>query len=469
MKNLIKVFFYILSALALLLMLVILPASCNFLDRQDKREEEPSETGEEKMPEEESGEISEAITSITIWDCLEPKERLALMDSRESFMIDVRNINIDTRHFRSQEEMMDQFEAASLAGSGPQLLLADFNGVERLAPGNVVKEVAGEVDYSLILDGLAEISKYENKDYIIPFRSSDFLMFLYNRDIVENAPGSFEEVIQYCTEEERFEEGQYGFLFNISQADWIIPFIGGYGGWIIDYNTNSLTLDSGATEKTLEFIDYAYNQEKIFTADIGYEDMNSLFKTGNAHMIIDDLVSMKEYVEAGVNVGVEKIPRVWQGSRYPTPLISGIGFMININTYGAQLDASKSFINYMLSEQVQLEWNSKTDTLPVLEGIDQGGEMKNDPLLYNAFQQAKICRGEPYGRLITVIRNAVNDNVASLLAGDIIPAEAALKMQEDAIRLRSGTAEPGEDAEQGTGQDAENGGDSGETESGGEA
>ena len=31
------------------------------------------------------------------------------------------------------------------------------------------------------------------------------------------------------------------------------------------------------------------------------------------------------------------------------------------------------------------------------------------------------------------------DNVKSMLAGDIIPADAALKIQEDAIRLRSGT------------------------------
>ena len=37
-----------------------------------------------------------------------------------------------------------------------------------------------------------------------------------------------------------------------------------------------------------------------------------------------------------------------------------------------------------------------------------------------------------------VIRNAISDNVESMLAGDIVPADAALKIQEDAIRLRSG-------------------------------
>jgi len=38
-----------------------------------------------------------------------------------------------------------------------------------------------------------------------------------------------------------------------------------------------------------------------------------------------------------------------------------------------------------------------------------------------------------------IIRNAISDNVKSMLAGDIVPADAAVKIQEDAIRLRSGT------------------------------
>ena len=38
-----------------------------------------------------------------------------------------------------------------------------------------------------------------------------------------------------------------------------------------------------------------------------------------------------------------------------------------------------------------------------------------------------------------IIRNAISDNVKSMLAGDIVPGDAALKIQDDAIRLRSGT------------------------------
>ena len=156
-------------------------------------------------------------------------------------------------------------------------------------------------------------------------------------------------------------------------------------------------------------------------------------------MIIDHYSAAEEYIETGINIGLSEIPRVWGGTRHPTPMISGLGFMINTNTYGAELDAVREFIDFMLTEEIQLTWNERTTTLPVLESIDKSEDFGRDIVLNAAFEQAKICRGKPYDQLLMVIRNAISDNVDSLLAGDILPADAALKIQEDAIRLRSGT------------------------------
>ena len=417
-------------------------AGCSLFNSEAGETEENIVTEEEtEVPEEE--EISgDLITTVTLWDCLEPLERMTFMESRNSFVSSFRDINIETRHFRSQEELQDQFEAASLAGAGPEIILLDLDGVQRLAPSNVTKEIVDEVDYALIIEGLREISAYNNKNYIVPFRSYDFLTFYYNKDFIENPPSDFEEVLEYSQNisgSEDFEEGTQGFILNESEADWIIPFIGGYNGWIIDYSTNSLTLDSQATQLTLEFLDHAYNQSLILQAGMEYGEINELFKNSGAHMIIDHYSAAEEYIEAGINIGLSEIPRVWGGTRQPTPMISGLGFMINTNTYGAELDAVREFIDFMLTEEIQLAWNESTTTLPVLESIDKSEDFGRDIVLNAAFEQAKICRGKPYDQLLMVIRNAISDNVDSLLAGDILPADAALKIQEDAIRLRSGT------------------------------
>ncbi len=424
------------------LFLLLITVSCKLLNPQTENETGLVEEEAAESPQNELTNGEKLEVKITLWDCLEPKGRIALMESIDNFMAANSYIEVDTEHFRSQEELEDQFEAASLAGAGPELILLNFDGLQRLVPENVVKEITGEAveaaDYSLFLDGLTEISKYNGRNYIIPFRSFDFLVLFYNKDLVENPPLSFEEVIEYCEEVNDFGSGIYGFLLNADEADWIIPFIGGYDDWIVDYGSNSLTLDNQATVKTMEFLDYIYNENKILPYNIDYNEINELFKSGNAHMIIDNISAVEEYQSAGLNIGIEKIPRVWQGNKNPTPLISGVGFMINVNCYGNELAAASEFIKYILSEEIQIEWTSSTDTFPVLKNIDRSEVIRDDDIIYNAVQQAKLCRGKPYEKLIMVIRDAIRDNARSVISGDLLPADAALKIQEDALRLRSG-------------------------------
>jgi len=437
----------IIMSIALSLFFLLNTSSCNLINPQV---EDDMGKAKEEVAEEGEGEITAGeknMIQITLWDCLDPKERLALIESVDNFMVENEYIDIEIGHFRNQEELEDQFEAASLAGAGPELMLIDFNSVQRLVPGNVVKEIVDEADYSLFLGGLVEISEYNNRNYVIPFRSFDFLALFYNKDLIDKPPMDFEEVIEYCKEVNNFKEWTYGFLLNASEPDWIIPFIGGYADWIVDYGSDSLTLDTNATVKTMEFLAYIYNEEKILPYNIEYGEINELFRSGNAHMIINNIRSIKEYQEAGLNFGVSKVPRAWQSNKYPTPLISGLGFIINLNCYGSELEAANKFIQYMLTEEVQIDWTSNTDTFPVLENIDRNEKVRNDDIVYGAFQQAKLCRGKPHEELIRVIRDAIRDNVKNVISGDMLPGDAALKIQEDALRLRSGAISVEEAAE----------------------
>src|SRR4030067_1128914 len=147
---------------------------------------------------------------------------------------------INSRHFRSDEELLDQFEAASLAGSGPEILLSRVEAAQRLAASSVIRPTESEIDYTSIVAGLNEISSFNGEKYVIPFRAMDFLMLFYKKDLVSQVPGDFASLIEYCKEVNKPKENIYGFLLNSKEPDWIIPFIGGYQDWIIDYNTNSI-------------------------------------------------------------------------------------------------------------------------------------------------------------------------------------------------------------------------------------
>ncbi len=399
-------------------------------------------------PENQDAEIGEGLPadpdrrgriSLSLWDCLEAKERLALMESVDAFMDMHPEIHMEVRHIRSEEELLDQFEAASLAGAGPDMAVVDLVSVQRMAESNVIKEIE-DMDYIRFLPGLAETSVYNGNNYMVPFRATDFLTFYYNQDFVESAPLDFETVIEYSQDLNDLDEPAYGFVLNKTEPDWIIPFVGGYSTWIVDYTNYSISLDTQAMEKTLDFLYMLYDPlDPVITQDMDYEEMHTLFASGNIHMMINSFKVREQYLAEGINLGASVIPEVYGEGKNPTPLISGKGMMINANSFGEELQAAKEFIEFMLSVDQQVKWTQDTDTFPAVVEAGESNYFRNNELLSNMLSQAELCRGVPPDSVMRVVRDAIRINVPKAITGEWPVEEAARKIQEDAIRLRAGS------------------------------
>jgi len=424
--------------LFLAITIIALSLSCNLTGNGEPVENETTETGGTEAGEEIQEESISDITEIDIWDSADPKIQIALIDSIEKFLPMNPGLKINSRHFRSEEELLDQFEAASLAGSGPEVLISRLEFSNRLARSKTIKQITEEFDYPNILSGLKEISIFNGVNYAIPFRAFNFLMLYYNKDLVTEVPVDFNELLIYCEQISQYDDGTYGFLLNVKEPDWIIPLVGGYQDWIYDYPTGAISLKSEAMKKTLEFLDKIYSQENILPYDVEYEEINNAFKAGNVHMIINGNWAVDEYRDAGINFGVARIPIVLGGYKNPTPMLDGTGFMININCYGEEFIASKELISYLMSDEIQANWTDGTLTLPVIKGIEQLKQIKDASIWQAAAQQAEICRGKPPDEFLRVIRDAIRINLENVIEGNITIEEAVTKMQEDAINLKSG-------------------------------
>jgi ABC-type glycerol-3-phosphate transport system substrate-binding protein len=119
-------------------------------------------------------------------------------------------------------------------------------------------------------------------------------------------------------------------------------------------------------------------------------------------------------------------------------MIDGFGFMVNINCYGESLDAANKLISYFMSAELQEKWNSGTQTVSVLKSIKQLSTVKNDQNFIGQFDQAVISRGKPPEDILRFIRDAIMINTENVLNGNITAEEAIIKMQEDALSLKSG-------------------------------
>jgi arabinogalactan oligomer/maltooligosaccharide transport system substrate-binding protein len=378
--------------------------------------------------------------TVSIWDSAQPKDRIFLMESINNFIKINPEVSINARHFRSEEELVDVFSAASLSGAGPEIVLASFDSMKKMAKENILKNLSDEINYKIFLDGLVELSSFEGKKYIIPFSSSDFLVFYYNKDLISEVPSNFDDVIARSKEFLSSKDSKYGFVINASEPDWTIPFIGGYLDWFYEYASGDINLNSAAMEKTLNFINNIYNTDKIIPANRGYEELNNLFKSGKAAMFINGVWAVDEYKEAQINFGISKIPRSTDAATGPTPMISGLGFMINNNSTVKSFETAKKIIDFMVSPDVQTSWALNSSSYPAITGLETN-KLSGDDLIYNILLQAKVCRGKPQEEDLKLIRDVLRINIESVLSGDISPADAKEKMQEDLIKLKSGEIE----------------------------
>ena len=378
--------------------------------------------------------------TIDIWDSAQPKDRIFLMESINNFIKINPDLRINTRHFRSEEELADVFSAASLSGAGPEIVLAGFDAMKKMAKENILKNLSDEINFNIFLDGLTELSSFDGKKFIIPFSSSDFLVFYYNKDLISEIPANFDGVIASSKELLGSADPKYGFVINALEPDWIVPFIGGFNEWFYEYDSGDINLNSAAMEKTLNFINNIFNVEKIIPANNGYEELNNLFKNGKASMFINGVWAVDEYKEAGVNFGISKIPRNTVFGPSPTPMINGLGFMLNINSSVKSFDTAKKLINFMVSPDIQTSWALNASSYPAIKGLETSSLSGND-LIYNILLQANVCRGKPQEEDMQLIRDVLRMNIESVLSGDISPADAKEKMQEDLLKLKSGEIE----------------------------
>ena len=422
----------------MLLTAIMFLTSCGIFKNKEADVVQTDTAAETSLPQQVEESSPSGILEINVWDDLNPKEQIELMNDLEQFGKENQGIKVKSRHLRSEEELMDQFKAASLAGAGPEILIARIEASYKLAAASVLKPLTDEKYYSDILSGLLEMSRNEDKRFVIPFRAYDYLMLFYNKDLVQKVPATFSDLLAYCKEVNNPKEKTFGFLLNAKEADWIIPFVGGYQDWIYDYDTGAISLDSEAMLQTLKFLEKIYKEDKLLPYDYEYEDINNAFLTGKAHMIINGSWAVNEYTDAGLNFGVAKIPVVWEGYKNPTPMIDGYGFMLNINCYGEPLNAANKLISYFMSAGIQEKWNSGTQTVSVLKSIVQLPSVKNDQNSISQFDQAVICRGKPPDDILRFIRDAIMINTENVLNGNITAEEAIIKMQEDALNLKSG-------------------------------
>jgi len=374
--------------------------------------------------------------SFVIWEQMDPEEQILLQKHIDKFILSHPGVQISTDHFET-DLLHSQFQTAALAGGGPDLV---YGPSDKIGPYSVMKLIYPlEDQFSREFFEKFESGSVPSLDghiYAVPDQVGNHLMLLYNKAMVERIPEDSEDWIEICKKATIDENGdglpeKYGLVFNYNEPFWLIPFLGGYGGWVFDESFHP-TLDTPAMVGALRFLSDLKNKHKIVPKESDYPMSDTMFKMGQAVFLINGPWSFKGYLKAGIDLGVMPLPVIKETGKHPAPMVSSRGYSINLNVKKNKLPIVKELLEFLTSEEVQRKIAKELLILPSISKLYQDAALTENEILKGSKEQARIGRPMPTVPELRAIWDAIRPFYQSVLGGQMTPEEAAQKMQQKA-------------------------------------
>ena len=374
-------------------------------------------------------------TELVIWDNMETKGRESFIAIVEEFMKENPDIKVNVTHYNT-EELRTSFQNATLAGQGPDLVYGPNDNIGIFTVSDLIKPV-DEVVSEDVLKGIDKTA-YESGaisgvHYLIPDVNGNQIALLYNKAMVKEAPENWEEFLKIASKFQKIdknnpEDSTYGFLYHEREPYWFIGWYNGFGGKVMN-DKYEPTLNNDVMVKALQFAYDIKNKYKLGEAGMDYDMASELFKQGKVPFITNGAWSWNEYVEAGIDLGIA--PMVIPGGD-AVFYSSSKGFSIPSDFSEEKHEAINKFFKYVLSPKNNAKYALAQSQAPGITATRELEEIKNNELMQSSISTIEITTPMPIVAEMRAIWDAMRPNLEAVLNGQMIPKEAAVKMQQDA-------------------------------------
>jgi arabinogalactan oligomer/maltooligosaccharide transport system substrate-binding protein len=336
-----------------------------------------------------------------------------------------------TRVHYSTEDLRQQFQTASIAGTMPDLIMTPPDPAGVFSVSGFILPTNEVFDLSRYDQNAVGAVTLNGKAWGVPITKGNHLMLFYNKKFVKKPPTSTDELVSYCEKELKGQGADHCIAFNQGEPFWFVPWLSAFGGWPIE--NKAPALDTPAMLSALRFYTDLKFKKKIMPQECDYNCTDTLFKERKVAMIINGDWAMSIYKDAlKEDFGVTRIPMVSATKKWPAPMISGKYFMLSSALKGEKLDLIKRFVIFYTNKQNQVEQLQKIGRLPSLTEAAQSPELK-DPLFQASLDQISVGRPMPGETEMRAIWDAMRPKLGQVMNGTISPEDAAKKMQEDAL------------------------------------
>jgi arabinogalactan oligomer/maltooligosaccharide transport system permease protein len=420
-------------------------------------------------------------TVITIWHQSRPAEYQLLRKEIKRFEETHPQVRVRAL-YKETEELRSGFQAAALAGGGPELVYGPSDVLGALQTMGVVQDLSPWFPSSQNADFVEGALTYlpsrndATKSELVQVadRFGNHLALVYNRRFIPNPPKTTDELVELAVKNTLDENGdgrkdRYGLVSNFAEPFFAIPFLTGFGGWVfaepkggqvsfstenhdskqqflVENETRPLpALDTPQAVAGWRFMQELQTRYGVAPLNCDYETADSLFKSGKAAMIINGDWSWADYLATpGIDAAVAVLPTVSVTGQPMRTMFAPKGYSLNVNTPAKTADMAMEFVRHMVSDDVQRKIVHDLHMLPARRSIQKDPLFETDPTLQASLAQLKNGRLMPTATELRAVWDAMKPHYQGLMSGALTPEVAAAAMQRDALdkigQIRSETA-----------------------------
>lgn len=391
---------------------------------------------------------------ITIWHPFRPTERTLLYEEFRRFEQEHPDIRLRAL-YKDVEELRSAFQAAALAGSGPDLVYGPSDVLDTYQSMGLLQDMGpwftDEQRAEFIKGALTFLPGKDDptkSDLVqVGDRFGTHLALIYNRRLVPKPPTTTDELVAIAQAntldvDHDGRKERYGLVWNFTEPYFAIPFLTGFGAWIIDepVGTTEMTrpapaLNTPGAIAAYRFMKSLHDMYQVVPASCDYELADSLFKTGRAAMIINGDWSFTDYLnDRDIDAVVAPLPIVSETGRPMQSMIAPKGYSLNANASPEAAAAAMAFVRHMTSPAAQQRIVDRLREIPARRSIYEESLNSTDPTYQTSRAQLENGRLMPVATELRAIWDAMRPNYQALLGGAISPEDAASQMQEDALQ-----------------------------------
>lgn len=286
-----------------------------------------------------------------------------------------------------------------------------------------------------LFPGSQDATTWKGKPYAVQF-TSNTLALHYNKDLFKKAglsrpPETWDELLEWA--KRLTTDGTYGFAFSAidtEEATWhFAPFLWSNGG-------DLLNLDKPESIEALDFlatfVKKGYTSRDVVNWNQG--DVGVQFRLGRVAMMIHGCWDIPLSEEAGINLGIAKIPVPQKGMNPKVP-IGGETFSISPFSSPEKQRAAWTFLTWMLEEGM-IEFNLLVNNIPTRKSIAPS-IIQRKPLLQPYVEELNysvnrftVGGGEKYTNISTITRNGIQKALIGQTSAEKAFKEAAKKIKK---------------------------------------